>query len=390
MYHRAVIAVTAGAILLTSCGGTADTPVEVAGRRDGGATGEDAATVTCGSSEYTATTLADAPSVTSLPAGPADAVDDAGQPAFDPSKDWRIVHQSEHRVDLVRELDEPTDLGGTDIRTHESRTLERITGATNVPNGTWLLTSAGPCTQRLEADGDLGPADLTLAAEPSPDQTTIDLLVHEQACASGQSAEGRIELVEAEETDDQIRLRIAVRPYQPGGAATGVTCQGNPPTPFTVELTEPLGERQVLDASVVPARALTVHRGPATPAPIDGAAVEAALSWEPPSSYVLDLETVYPGPDNLKRVTVEDGQVLRREAVDAGGTVVGPATAEFAPSLDELLDRLRTAYTEHPASITQIEINPATRALTSVTFDPTPETSGDDQLGFVVLKITSK
>lgn len=391
MRHRTAIVVTAAALLLAACGGTDGTPADLAGQGDGEATGGDAATVTCGGTEYDPTTLGDAPLVTSLPAGPADAVDDAGAPAFDPSQDWRIVHQAEDRVDLVRELDEPTDLGGGDIRTHESRTLERITGATNVPDGTWLLTSAGPCTQRVDAEGPVGPATLSLAAEPFPDQTTIDLLVMEQACASGQSAEGRIELVELEETDDQVRLRVGVRPYQPEGGGTDMTCQGNPPTPFTVELAEPLGDRQVVDASVVPARALTVHRDPEAPAAsADDGTVEAALSWEPPSSYVLELETVYPGPDNLKRVTVEGGKVVSREVIDTDGAVVGPATEEFAPSLGELLDRLRTAYAEHPASITQIEIDPATQALTFVAFDPTPDDSEDDQVGFVVLEITSQ
>lgn len=391
MRHRTAIVVTAAALLLAACGGTDEIPADLAGQGDGGATGGDAATVTCGGTEYAPATSDDAPPVTSLPAGPAHAADDAGQPAFDPSQDWRVVHESEDRVDLVRELDEPTDLGGGDIRTHESRTLERVTGATNMPDGTWLLTSAGPCAQQVDADGAVGPAGLLLATEPSPDQTTIDLLVIERACASGQSAEGRVELVELEETDDQVRLHIGVRPYEPEGDATGVTCQGNPPTPFTVELAEPLGDRQVVDVSVVPARALTVHRGPeASAASVDDGTVEAALSWEPPSSYVLELETVYPGPDNLKRVTVEDGQVVRREVIDTDGAVVGPATEEFAPSLGELLDRLRTAYAEHPASITQIEVDPTTQALTSVAFDPTPDTSDDDQVGFVVLEITSQ
>ena len=78
------------------------------------------------------------------------------------------MYQSDDRVDLVRELDEPFDNGGGDVRTHESRTLERVTGASNVPDGTWMLMSRGPCTQRLVTDDDLGEADLTLANTPSP------------------------------------------------------------------------------------------------------------------------------------------------------------------------------------------------------------------------------
>lgn len=242
-------------LLLIACGEPADT-ASIRDRNGGGddTPTADAGIVDCGGSKYDPAGLADAPQASTLPAGPADAVDDMGEPAFDPSQDWKVVHQSEDRVDLIRELDEPFDLGEGDVRTHESVTLERVTGATNVPEGTWMLMSAGPCTQRLPAGDNLGEADLTLAQPPSPDDTSIDLLVHERACASGQSAEGRIELIELDETAQQVRVRIGVRP--PAGDAQ--TCQGNPPTPFTVELTQPLGQREVIDTSVVPPRPVTL------------------------------------------------------------------------------------------------------------------------------------
>lgn len=242
-------AVVGAVALLAGCGGG---QVVVLG--DGsGASGT--RIVECGSSVYDAAALASAPGVASLPDGPAGAVDDAGQPAFDPSKDWKVVHQSDDRVDLVRELDEPFDNGGGDIRTHESRVLEQVS-ATNVPAGTWLLTSAGPCAQRVAMPEDLGQADVTLAREPSPEDVTVHLFVHERACASGRDAEGRIELMELTGTEDQVQLRIGVRP-RPGGQ----NCQGNPPTPFTVELTEPIGDRQIVDASVVPPRPVTLEAG---------------------------------------------------------------------------------------------------------------------------------
>jgi len=210
--------------------------------------------VDCGGSVFDFERLIDAPSIETLAEGPAGAVDDAGAPAFDPTQDWKVVEQSDERVDLVRELEERIDNGGGDVRTHESRTLAKISGATNVPDGTWLLMQAGPCAPRLVTDTDLAPADLTLPAEPAAAATSIDLLVHERACASGRSAEGRIEIVELEETDDQVRLRISVRPRE-----GGQDCQGNPPTPFTIELGEPLGAREIVDASIVPPRAVATE-----------------------------------------------------------------------------------------------------------------------------------
>jgi len=252
--HRLVPAGIAVALLITGCGSTS-VAVRSAGSDVPRAT--DVSIVTCGRSVYEPSDLADAPPASSLPEGPAGAVDDAGAPAFDPSRDWKVVHHADDRVDLVRELDEPIDIGGGDVRTHESLTVERITGATNVPDGTWFLTSSSPCTQRLVTHDDLGAADVALAETASPGDTSVDLLVTERACASGQGAEGRIELVELNETTDQVQLRIGVRP--PEGDAQ--TCQGSPPTPYTVELSEPLGDRGIVDISVVPPRPVTVDGG---------------------------------------------------------------------------------------------------------------------------------
>lgn len=239
-----------GALLLTGCGQGASSTTPLGGGEPGG--GEDSTTVECGGSVYDAGALADAPSASSLPEGPTGAVDDLGDPAFDPTLDWSVVHQDDDRADLVRELEEPVDHGGGDIRTHESLSLERITGASNVPDGTWMLTSAGPCAPRLVDDTGLEAADVTLADTPAQETSTLDLLVRERACASGRAAEGRTE-VELEETAEQVRLRVGVRPLR-----GGQDCPSNPATPLTVMLAEPLGDREVVDVSVVPARPVTV------------------------------------------------------------------------------------------------------------------------------------
>jgi hypothetical protein len=268
-HHRrwTVTVLAIATVVMSGCGGTDAPPlggpepgddgsaddggVATAGDSDPPASALDA-TVRCGSGTYDPATLGDAPSVSSLPEGPAGAVDDVGDAAFDPAADWRVLLVTEDRAELLRELDEPSDLGEGDVRTHELRVVERITGATNVADGTWLLTESGPCTPRVELVG-LGLADLTLAATPSPETRTVELLVHERECASGQTAEGRVELAGLEETAEEVRLLIGVRRLD--GAQT---CPSNPPTPFTVELSEPLGERAVVDASLVPPRPLTV------------------------------------------------------------------------------------------------------------------------------------
>jgi len=248
MTYRDIAAAVTVVLLVAGCGTTSSSV-----RGDGSDKAADAETVNGGRSVFDAARLAEAPSASSLPDDPAGAVDDAGVPAFDASQDWKVVHQADDRVDLIRELDEPVDNGGGDVRTHESRTLERITGASNVPDGTWLLTSAGPCIPRLATGNDLGDGDLTVTHTHSPGDTSIDLFVHERACASGQSAEGRVELVALIETSEQVQLWIGVRP-RPGGQ----DCQGNPPTPFTIKLDQPLGNREIVDVSVVPPRPVNI------------------------------------------------------------------------------------------------------------------------------------
>jgi hypothetical protein len=97
---------------------------------------------------------------------------------------------ADDRAELLRELDEPLDLGEGDVRTHELIVVERITGATNVPDGTWLLTASGAVHPAGRARQGLGEADLTLASMPSPDARTLEVLVHERACASGRRRRG--------------------------------------------------------------------------------------------------------------------------------------------------------------------------------------------------------
>lgn len=72
------------------------------------------------------------------------------------------------------------------------------------------------------------------------------------ACASGEPAAGRVTLERLMEHEDRVELVIGVE-TPPGD---GQTCPSNPPTPFTVELDEPLGARALVDVAVYPEREL--------------------------------------------------------------------------------------------------------------------------------------
>lgn len=88
-------------------------------------------------------------------------------------------------------------------------------------------------------DGVVEPAGWGLRYEPDRSATQLELLVEERECASGRSAEGRIE-VEVNETPEAISLAVGVRRLD-----GDQECPGNPRTPYRVELAEQVGDRVI-------------------------------------------------------------------------------------------------------------------------------------------------
>lgn len=85
-----------------------------------------------------------------------------------------------------------------------------------------------------------------LRTSPKPQDQTLEILVHEQDCASGQSAEGLI-ASDVQYEGEAIVVRVNVRPR-----TEDRSCPGNPDTPYEIELREPLGDRSVLDGNSSP------------------------------------------------------------------------------------------------------------------------------------------
>jgi hypothetical protein len=84
--------------------------------------------------------------------------------------------------------------------------------------------------------------------EPTADDTTLSLLIMEMNCASGEPPIGREIRPVVTSDDTSVSIVVLVEPVE-GGA----DCPSNPWYPVEVELDEPLGDRAVFDASVVPA-----------------------------------------------------------------------------------------------------------------------------------------
>lgn len=87
----------------------------------------------------------------------------------------------------------------------------------------------------------------------APETTEIKGFVMETACASGQSPGGRVSEPVIEYTPEAVTVTFTIAP--PQGDAHN--CPSNPEFPIEVTLTEPLGERTLLDGGSTPPRDAT-------------------------------------------------------------------------------------------------------------------------------------
>jgi hypothetical protein len=86
------------------------------------------------------------------------------------------------------------------------------------------------------------PASWTLATPTTADARSLSLVITEMSCADGESPEGRVlePQIEYGQEEISISIRVRVRSWAP-------TCPPNPTYPLTVELSEPVGDRRVVE-----------------------------------------------------------------------------------------------------------------------------------------------
>ncbi|MGY4858636.1 hypothetical protein [Cryobacterium sp. AP23] len=184
----------------------------------------------------------------------AEAVWDDGSPIdLPPEEDWYVATTTDDLVGVMRDVDVVEDpaYGGI-VPDHEVQTVAWVDDATNLTPG-WYGASSGACALTVDL-GDLTVPAIELQTPPDALSQELHLLVTEETCNSGDDAEGRIEIVSLEESDDRVSLVLGVRPR--GGINA---CPSNPATPFTVTLSQPLGEREVVDAGLADPRLLTTN-----------------------------------------------------------------------------------------------------------------------------------
>lgn len=175
----------------------------------------------------------------------ASVVDDLGAGATPKDLgEWVVTAESPTSITVLRPYDAVDDSGAD----HDVRIFEQLSALPATGEKGWMLTSSASCALAIDPTP-LTPAEVNLdpSALPEQDATQLALLVTERACNSGKDATGRVELITLEETEDAVIVHIAVRTSDDGMA----TCQSNPPTPFTVELESPLGDREIHDGALI-------------------------------------------------------------------------------------------------------------------------------------------
>ncbi|WP_454858982.1 hypothetical protein [Promicromonospora soli] len=234
--------------LVALVGGCAQTGV--AGGAAGGTSDEPGGVYLCQGTRVPASVLTDGATADQLGDEAAAALDGASVPDIEPEQ-WRVLTETSTEVYLIRELPEPRDNDG-ERRTHELMGIEWVDQTEEGGEG-WQFWQHSDCALRHELGG---PADAIVALDPDnppdPASSQVHVLVTETACAGGEPAYGRVTLERLAQLEDRVELVIGVE-APPGDAQT---CQGNPPTPFTVELEEPLGDRTLFDVAVYPEREL--------------------------------------------------------------------------------------------------------------------------------------
>lgn len=170
------------------------------------------------------------------PGGVAEAIEpflSSGEGDFWPQEDWLILRETPDEILLL----------------HAAEVAFMTVTRTD---GQWMWSgsqSVGECPLyylvpegRHTVDWRLDPN-----AMPEPSSTSLDILVTERECVSGQELGDRLLGPELVLTENDVRIAFAAEP-PPGDA---FDCPANPETAVTVELGEPLGDREIIEGLAI-------------------------------------------------------------------------------------------------------------------------------------------
>ena len=155
-----------------------------------------------------------------------------------PEDDWKVVGKNGGATTLLAPSGNESAFA--------SATFER-------DGNSWKPAGWGDCTPRLviEEKSVLRWAFDGSSYPPDPKATELTVLASDSQCSSGRELEG---LIEPQVTYGRSRIEVVLTaPSLETGTNSAYTCIGTPPTKYTLQLDEPVGEREVVDPSVYPA-----------------------------------------------------------------------------------------------------------------------------------------
>jgi hypothetical protein len=150
---------------------------------------------------------------------------------------WRLVGQDATDTIFLARTGATTDTGLISVDVMKG------------PNG-WQVGNIGDCHLRVVLSAEYGPASWALnPAYLAPDAgtTTLEILVWEVACSGAAPTIGRMSAPVIDYATSTVTITLGVRPLQ-----GPQTCPLGPGTPASVRLSQPLGNRTLLDGGTVP------------------------------------------------------------------------------------------------------------------------------------------
>lgn len=154
-----------------------------------------------------------------------------------PADGWLVVSENNRRADLLAPLGEQ----------FASASFEKN-------DAEWKPAGWGDCLPRLEV-ADKSVLEWELAGSsypPGAEATEIEVLAVDTQCSSGRDLEGLVGS-EVTYTDTTVEVMLTAPPLD-AGKMQAFTCEGVGPVGYTLQLEEPIGEREVVDISVYPGR----------------------------------------------------------------------------------------------------------------------------------------
>lgn len=200
---------------------------------------------------------------------------ESGEGDFWPQESWQIVTISETEVYVIVVQTEAQVLQNVEDRELEVFFDDGFGDGTDdsimfsahdveLVDGTWRWAgsvSGEDCELETVVPAGLNRVEWELDPDspvPTADSTSLNLWATERECAGGQPMGDRLLAPTVVETNDAILIAMAAT-RAPGEA---FTCQGNPPQLITVDLSSPLGNRELLEGSTTAGR-LSDHVGEA-------------------------------------------------------------------------------------------------------------------------------